>query len=189
MRIATPNPATVIFDLELGIVNACKQAFLSAEIRLCLFHLRQAAWEHLQGEGLQTAYRDPEDESIRNAFKEVVGLAFVPVDDVPEACEEVLNNLPDRMIDFGDYFKRTYVVGRRGRGNRRGAPPRYPPVWWNQYRAARENEPRTNNAAEAWHSRFQTVVGKSHPSLYKLIVEFQKEEADVRVMMQELDDG
>ncbi|XP_052123549.1 uncharacterized protein LOC113215949 [Frankliniella occidentalis] len=187
MRIASPKPVTVISDMEVGIINATKTIFSDAEIRLCLFHLRQAAWRHLQEGGLQVAHRNPEDDSIRNAFREVVGLAFVPVDDVKEACEVVIDNLPVRMADFGDYFEKTYVIGHRNRRTRRTVPPRYPPALWNHYIAAVENQPRTNNATEAWHNRFQTIVGKSHPSLYKLIGEFQKEAADVKVMMEELD--
>ncbi|XP_026290250.2 uncharacterized protein LOC113214938 [Frankliniella occidentalis] len=189
MRIASPKPVTVISDMEVGIINATKTIFSDAEIRLCLFHVRQAAWRHLQEGGLQVAYRNQEDDSIRNAFREVVGLAFVPVDDVKEACEVVIDNLPVRMADFGDYFEKTYVIGHRNRGTRQTVPPRYPPALWNQYIAAVENQPRTNNANEAWHNRFQTIVGKSHPSLYKLIGAFQKEAADVKVMMEELDAG
>lgn len=182
LRLPEPNPDTVISDFEMGIINSAKDRYPLADLRLCLFHLRQSCWRKIQDEGLQTAYRDPDDDSIRNGFKEVVGLAFVPEADIEQACEEVLENLPDRMVEFGDYFERTYVVGRRARGRRRGTAPRYPPAWWNQYRAARERQPRTNNVTEAWHNRFQTVVGKSHPSLYKLIAEFKKEEADVRVI-------
>jgi pyruvate/oxaloacetate carboxyltransferase len=35
----------------------------------------------------------------------------------------------------------------------------------------------------------QTIIGKSHPSLYSLIKHFQKEEADTAVMIAELDAG
>jgi hypothetical protein len=183
MRIAEPNPTTIISDFEMGIINASKAEFPNAEIRLCLFHLRQSAWRKIQDEGLQIQYRDPDDDSIRNGYKEIVGLAFVPEEDVAGACREVLDNLPPRMLGFGDYFERTYVTGRRARGGRRAARPRYHPGHWNQYKAARERQARTNNITEAWHNRFQVVVGKSHPSLYSLISEFQKEEADVMVMI------
>ena len=75
------------------------------------------------------------------------------------------------------------------------------------------NEPKTNNTKETWHNRFQvcyskceplaitvagikkhnsllqTMVGKSRPSLFPLIVEFKKEQGDMSVMITELSLG
>ncbi|XP_052130244.1 uncharacterized protein LOC127751170 [Frankliniella occidentalis] len=187
--LPAPHPTTFISDLEKGLNNAITALFPNAQLRLCLFHLRQAAFRKVQSLGLQAAYRDEEDSSVRDSFREMVGLAFVPPEDVEECFTEAKNNLPPAMHAFGEYFETTYVKGRVLRGRRRAAPPRYTPALWNQYLAALNNEPRTNNATEAWHNRFQTVVGKSHPTLFHLIKEFKKEEADSTVMMAELDAG
>jgi hypothetical protein len=54
----------------------------------------------------------------------------------------------------------------------------YLPDLWNQHTAAVNGEPRTNNLTEAWHRRFNTLVGKSHPSIYSLLVEMQKEQGN-----------
>ena len=48
---------------------------------------------------------------------------------------------------------------------------------------------RTNNISEGWHNRFQTVLGKKHPSLYTFLVELKKEQDDVEIMIRQLQLG
>ena len=36
---------------------------------------------------------------------------------------------------------------------------------------------KTNNSVESWHKQFENDVGKKHPSIYKLIEEFRKEQS------------
>ncbi|KAK3911699.1 PKS-NRPS hybrid synthetase [Frankliniella fusca] len=187
-HIRRPGPTTAIMDFEKGLNNAVAVAFPDTELRLCLFHLKQAAFRKIQQLGLTVQYRDEDDDSIRMAFRQILGVAFVPVEDVEDAFRHVTEEIPDEMKPFSKYFAETYVLGRVVRGRRRTAP-RYPPDLWNQHLSARHNEPRTNNTTEAWHNRFQKMVGKSHPTVFNLIKEFQKEEGDVRVMMAELDAG
>jgi len=153
--IPHPAPATWVMDFEKALNNAVQEVDENADHRLCLFHLRQPAWRKLSELGLQTAFRDPDDDTVRKASRQVVGTAFVPPDDVANAFLEARGAMPARMQPFGDYFEKTYIMARRPRGNRRPAAPRYPPKSWNQYLAARENLARTNNATEAWHNRFQ----------------------------------
>jgi len=153
--IRRPTPTTCVSDFEKALINAIKAAFEDAEIRLCLFHLRQSAFRKLSQLGLLVRYRDPDNDAVRKGFRQVVGTAFVPTDDVVGAFMEVRDALPASMTAFADYFEQTYVVGRRARGARRATAPRYPRKEWNQYTAALDNSPRTNNATEAWHNRFQ----------------------------------
>ncbi|XP_052119465.1 uncharacterized protein LOC127748746, partial [Frankliniella occidentalis] len=188
-RLRRPAPRTVITDMEKGLMNAVQALFPATELRLCLFHLRQAAFRKIQSLGLQPAYQDDNNDTVRTSFREVVGLAFVPTEDVEEAFNEAKAAAPRSMRDFVKYFEETYVLGKRARNRRQRRPPRYLPALWNQHQAARDNEPRTNNQTEGWHNRFQLVVGKSHPTLYKIIDEFKKEEADTRVMLNEIDAG
>ncbi|XP_052125880.1 uncharacterized protein LOC113214494 [Frankliniella occidentalis] len=126
----------------------------------------------LQELGLQVAYRDEENTEVRDTFRQVVGCAFVPTEDVAASFQEARANIPNSMRPFTKYFAETYVLGKRAQGGRRAVPPRYPPDQWNQYEAVLSDDPRTNNTMEAWHNRFQTMVGKSHPALYTLIGEF-----------------
>ena len=35
-----------------------------------------------------------------------------------------------------------------------------------------QDDPRTTNFLEAWHRRFSSVVGESHPNIYKFLLHF-----------------
>ncbi len=153
-HIRRPDPTTVIMDFEKGMNNAVQTVFPDAVLRLCLFHLKQSAFRKIQELGLAVAYRDEEDETIRMEFRQILGAAFVPVDDVEGACYQAKEDVPGEMKPFCKYYAETYVLGRVVRGRRRTAA-RYQPHLWNQRLAARHNEPQTNNATEAWHNRFQ----------------------------------
>lgn len=182
------EPSVIICDFEMSIIRAVQSTFPRATIRLCYFHLKQSAWRKIQEMGLQTAYNSEEDNTTRQKFGELLSLAFVPVEEVSPTFDVLLRTIPRQMIDFAKYFQRTYI-GTQVRGRRRAVVARYQPVLWNQFQAARNNEPRTNNKTEAWHTRFASIVAKKHPSLYKLIHHIQKEQSDVDTMVRELDVG
>ena len=55
-----------------------------------------------------------------------------------------------------------------------------------QYKAALNKTARSNNVSEAWHNRFNVLVGNSHPDLYSAILELQREQAYTEVCVQEL---
>ena len=73
------------------------------------------------------------------------------------------------------------------RAGRRIGRPTFLPDLWNQHSAALQGEPRTNNLVEGWHRRFNTLVGKSHPSLYTLLKEIQKEQGNTERRINELE--
>lgn len=157
-RLRQPRPRLCVMDFEKGLNNAVRSRFPETELKLCLFHLRQASFRKLQALGLQPAYSNEEDTTIRDAYRQVVGVAFVPPEDVPAAFEEAKRASPPQMREFNAYFEKYYVKGTPARGRGRGrAPPRYMIALWNQYEAALHNEPRTNNLKEAWHNRFQVI--------------------------------
>ncbi|KAK3913903.1 FLYWCH-type zinc finger-containing protein 1 [Frankliniella fusca] len=188
-RIPEPEPTTVVSDFELGIINAVATVFPDADLRLCFFHLGQSVYRQVQDAGLQVAYRDPDDRSVKEGVHELLSLAFVPPADVEEVLAELREVIPDTLLNIVDYFDDTYVRGRRLRGQRRAARPRYAPELWNQHRAALRGEPRTNNLTEGWHRRFNTLVGKDHPSVYALIKELQKEQGNSERQMADLELG
>ena len=41
--------------------------------------------------------------------------------------------------------------------------------WWNVYQVTVDGTARTNNAVEGLHSQFSTMVGASHPTVFRLI--------------------
>lgn len=185
------RPQSVMSDFELGIINSVRQIFPRSIILLCFFHLKQSVWRHLQELGLQVAYNDPENREVKVKYSEMLALAFVPVDDVPGLFAILKPTFPENMTELANYFDRTYVNGSRQQVRRRWrtTPPRYAPVLWNHYDTVLTDGPRTNNATEGWHNRFQTLIGKNHPSLYYLLQQLRAEQADMEKQVIEIHAG
>ena len=77
-----------------------------------------------------------------------------------------INDLPQAVADFYDYFQRNFVgeVKKRGRGFTR-TRPLFDPTIWNCFDRLSSNLPRTTNFCEAWHGSFSAIF-KSHSPLY-----------------------
>ena len=72
-----------------------------------------------------------------------------------------------------------YVRGRVRRflhGVEVRAPPLFLPTFWSVHSRVDLGIPKTQNKVEAWHRRFEILVGSAHVGLYKLIKEIQKEQ-------------
>lgn len=69
-----------------------------------------------------------------------------------------------------------YIRGRMRR-NRQRTDPMFPPLLWNTNGATLYDLPRTSNAVDGWHHRFNTIVGKCHANLYEFIAAMRKEQA------------
>lgn len=176
-------------DFEIGIINACADVFPDVSLSCCLFHLSQSVYRKIQRTGLQQAYCNPDDDSLRKHMHMILALAYVPVDDVSRCFGLLEEHVDEDLLPVLEYFGETYAIGKPCRGRRRAVPPRYEPKLWNQYRAAIEGSHRTNNLSEGWHNRFRIVIGKDHPDLYSALTEFQKEQADTEIMITELRPG
>ena len=146
-NIDLPDPVTVISDFELAIINSCKEVIRNARFLVCYFHLGQSMNRKIQEEGLQVAYRDPEDREIKTAVHMMLALAFLPVQDVIRAFEELRRESPQELLLILDYFESTYLRARRARTRRPRAAglPLYPIPRWNQHEAALTGGSRTNN--------------------------------------------
>ena len=75
----------------------------------CFFHLKQTVFRRVQAEGLQAAYNDPDDRSIKEAAQMICALAFVPVEDVEKAFDIFVDRAPEAFMEVADYFEKTYV--------------------------------------------------------------------------------
>lgn len=60
-HIENCKPIKIMSDFEHAIINLGAAKFPEAEMKCCLFHLGQSLYRHVQGEGLQGAYNDPEN--------------------------------------------------------------------------------------------------------------------------------
>ncbi|KAG7154302.1 hypothetical protein Hamer_G026562, partial [Homarus americanus] len=67
----------------------------------------------------------------------------------------------------------------------RHIPPMFAPHIWNVHDATMNNNARTNNICEGWNNKFFILVGHYHPSAWRVIEWFQREEATVSIIIQQ----
>ncbi|CAK9292110.1 unnamed protein product, partial [Gordionus sp. m RMFG-2023] len=111
--------------------------------------MTQAIWRHIQSDSeLLSHYLDRDagsDWSIK--IRQIVSLAFVPVEDVFDAFYGLLHtqfyqdneSVLDKLIT---YYEATWI------GKILRQEPRFPIPLWNQYASTLEGIPKTNNAVE-----------------------------------------
>lgn len=165
------NPTYISCDFELGAINAFKGAFPDVEILGCFFHLTKNLKKEIKHLNLMGNYNNDADFAL--CCKMVMSLAFVPLNNLDEAIDELSNELPNSLQPLLQWFEDNYV----GRPNRRGVgrrPAMFPPNLWSLYDRTLTDVHRTNNYAEAAHRRLQTELGMDHPTLWKFINELKK---------------
>lgn len=59
------RPQKVVSDFELAIQNASRTQYPEIPLAGCFFHLGQSLYRRIQSEGLQSAYNDSADTTIR----------------------------------------------------------------------------------------------------------------------------
>ena len=74
-----------------------------------------------------------------------------------------------------DYSEDTYTGRLRPGGHRRA--PLFDLALWNMYDQTIGDLPRTNNAVEGWHRRFQANVGAYHPNFWKFMDILKREQS------------
>ena len=75
------------------------------------------------------------------------------------------------------YFETCYIGKLKIGSNTIRKVPCYPIKQWNCRERTLVDMQKTNNSVESWHKQFENDVGKKHPSVYKLIEEFRKEQS------------
>lgn len=187
------HPTIVMQDYELAAMNAAKAVFPNAQIKGCLFHFSQSMWRKLASSGLRDAFVDRDDSTIRDNFRELLGLAFVPIADVEIRFEEIKRDMHRDMEPVVKHLEKTYIRGEAPprRATRRRAPPapvapRFPPPTWNVYDLVRDGQQRTNNNVEGWHGHFQRMVVAHHLNLWRFLGELQKEQHDQELKRNQL---
>lgn len=179
------KPRRIMTDFERGIIAAGFEVFDDVIMSCCFFHLGQSVYRHIQTEGLQTAYQNPDDDTVRDQTHMLLSLAFVPIPDVSGVFHKLYQSVTESLRPIMQYFQATYI-GISARGRRAAVAAMYPPVLWNQREAALNGDHKTNNVSEGWHNRFRLLVGKNHPDIFSLLTEVQKEQADTDIAVTEL---
>ncbi len=96
------------------------------------------------------------------------------------------SSLPQILEPLLNYFEDTYVGRRRPNGR---ATPQFRIDLWNMYERTLNQSMRTNNQAEAWHRRLNSVVQCEHPSLWMFLESLQKEENYIRCQIVKINAG
>lgn len=181
------HPTYVSTDYETAVMQAASAAFPGVTIAGCLFHLGQSFWRKAQNVGLMEEYKKEENEELRAQFRSLIALALVPTEDVEDAFNSLNDDVIDDLKIVYKYVEETYIKGRvRGRGRIR---PQFPPALWNCYERTLGDLPRTTNTCEAWHRRLNTLMTKSHPSLYHALEQLQGIVAEMEQDMERLEGG
>lgn len=189
------NPEYIMSDFELAAINAARLEFPDAKIHACHFHLAQSVHRRVLSEGLRNAYRN--DENVALSVKKLIALSFLEPLQIPAAFDVIREQCPDSVRPVYRYFEDTYVRGRqivpRGKGRRPRVLPRHPPMFppelWSVHELVVADLARTNNLQEAWHRRFNALVGRAHQGVFPTMREFQKEQHRTDQELRRLDHG
>ena len=175
------EPEFVLTDFELASINAVTEEFVGVQNKGCFFHLGQTIYRKIRDHKLTSKYGTDENFSMK--IRQIQALAFLSHLEIPAAWKELKRQIPNEAEAVVKWFEEYYVLGRIQRtlrnGNERRLTPTYPPLLWSVFENQEFGFPRTQNKVEAWHRRWETLVGRPHVGLFSIIVEIQKEQDTV----------
>ena len=175
IRQLRPNsrPSSCLVDFE-ELQNSIVATFPEEKIAGCLFYLGQSLWSKISEIGERIKYNN--DENFQLKTKCFAALAFLAIDDVCDAFEEMTED-DDIPVEFIIYFEATYIGVLRGRGaRRRRDAPLFLIELWNMRDRVLNNLPKSNNSVERFHNALRSSVTSMHPHIWKLCAALKKEE-------------
>lgn len=123
----------------MAALKAVKNQFPLADRHGCFFHLTQSYWRHVQTCGLQSIYARDEDFAFK--IRMMMSLAFVPLEHVEDAYEELIKTdffseesegeYTVQIQTLVNYFQPTYMYSFDRSGKKK--QPLFPPEIWNVY--------------------------------------------------------
>jgi len=88
--------------------------------------------------------------------------------------------MPEEANRIMEWFEIYYICGRVRRTTKSGnvirSEPLFPPSLWSVVDNIENTFPRTQNFVEAWHRRWEVLVGRTHVGVFKIIKEIQNEQ-------------
>ena len=102
-------PSNVTSDFETACLNALLTVWPNVNLFLCWFHYAHNLWENVQFKNLAKDY--VKDELVRNLFKYLKFLPFVPPRDVIKAFK-MIQDLGENCQKFKPmfvYFEKIYI--------------------------------------------------------------------------------
>ena len=180
-------------DFETAAYSSMRSLFPGLGVECCFFHFGQANWRKISELGLRTKYVEDLDFSLK--VRMFTALAFVPPDIVRHAFQEIKSLLPPEAEDFAMYFERTYIgqYSASDVGTDELRPlrltwrePPFPPSIWSVYDRTLGSEPRTTNFLEGWHRRISSILGQTHPNIWKFLEFLKGEQSNTEARKQAL---
>ena len=154
-------PKSIMTDFESGLMSVLKTEFPSALYSSCYFHLTQAVYRAIQRLGLSTNYNN--DDDVKHACRQLMALALLPATIIENTYDQLLltmtTNLKNTLSGLLKYFQEQWFE-------------KVPIQQWCVHGLSM----RTNNNAEAFHSRFNRRVQVHHPNIWSFIKVLQGEE-------------
>ncbi|KAG8237555.1 hypothetical protein J437_LFUL017180 [Ladona fulva] len=174
-------PEVIITDFERGAIKAAKAEYPSGinKEAVCLAADTEGIFDGTLGE----------DADFCLKIRYFVALTFLLAADIPNAFDSIKNEFPEDAASIVSWFEENYVIGRiqRTRGMHIvRSPPLFPPELWSAYDQIESGIPRTQNNVEPWHRRFNTLVGRPHIGVYKIIQEIAQDQIRVQRRVEEI---
>ncbi|CAF3215169.1 unnamed protein product [Rotaria socialis] len=155
------TPKSIMSDFEPALITIIAAEFVGATHSSCYFHFTQAVYRAIQRVGLSTSYNN--DNDIKHSCRKVMALALLSEPIIEDTYDELLATMPieikHTLNDLLQYFQGQWFV-------------KVPISQW----CVHGFSMRTNNNAEAFHSRFNRRVQIAHPNMWSFIKFLQGKE-------------
>ncbi|KAJ4425385.1 hypothetical protein ANN_28000 [Periplaneta americana] len=159
-------------------MNACRLAFPQPVVNGCLFHFSQAIWRNVVNRARRAQYLDIENPEVRNQIQKIMGLPFIPLNDLLFVWDLLNEKFVDDILDLASYIEITFITGHPAREQGRAVPPRFSPEIWNVYEFVINGRQLTNNVVEGFHSQFQRLVVAHHVNIWRFISHLERQQAE-----------
>ncbi|CAF4356626.1 unnamed protein product, partial [Rotaria magnacalcarata] len=155
-------PKIVMSDFEPAFMGVVKTEFSAATHSSCYSHFTQAIYRNIQRLGLCTIYNH--DDDVKHFCRQLMALPLLPEPDIEDTYDELVRdlstNMSKKMKHLLEYFREQWFA-------------KVPVSQWCVHGLSM----RTNNNAEAFHSRFNRRVLVHHPNIWSFIKFLQGEES------------
>ncbi|CAB4377153.1 unnamed protein product [Rhizophagus irregularis] len=180
------SPSYIITDFEQAVINSTRYEFPDITSKGYFFRLGQNYWRKIRDCGLAIKYGN--DEQFSLMLRHLYALSFLPPQEIPAAFDILKSIMPQEANEVVQWFEENYVSGRIIRQMRNGnvtrdSPP-FPPALWSVYDAIKYGILQTENAVEAWHHRWETLIEEANGDVCKIIEELQKGQQEVEVQVE-----
>ncbi|CAF1600090.1 unnamed protein product [Didymodactylos carnosus] len=182
------NPKSIMMDFERTAINAFGGSFTTttnpSTMLGCFFHLQNNIQRKVQELGLKTNCE--QDPVFAHNVSKIAALAFLQPADVSQGFADLHNSSPPMLHPLLDYFEDTYIGRQRSQGR---CKPMFSVEFWNMHQRTTDLSMCTNNSAETWHRRLNSIIQCQHPTRWAFIESLQNEEHFIHCQLIKLNSG